>query len=97
MISSLVPKWNIGWLDHVQVLIKQALLGEFIYNDHVMSRRHFCRTPFQLLAFSPSMLSLAIFTKPWMEMVCYRCHIVVRLSSQPSSTLYTVTSSAVLC
>lgn len=74
------PNWNIGWLDHVQVLIKRALLCEFIYNDHVMSRRHFCRTPFQPLAFSSSMLSLAIFTKPWMEMVWYRCHTVVMMA-----------------
>lgn len=80
VISSLVPNWNIGWLDHVQVLIKRALLCEFTYNDHVMSRRHFCRTPFQPLAFSSSMLSLAIFTKPWMEMVWYRCHTVVMMA-----------------
>lgn len=39
----------------------------------------------------------ARFTKPWMQMVCYRCHIAVRLSSQPSFTLYTVTSSEALC
>lgn len=97
VISSLVPNWNIGWLDNVQVLTKQSLLCEFIYNDHVMSRRHFCRTPFQPLAFSLSTLFFARFTKPWMEMVSYRCHIAVRLSSQPSFTLYTMTSSEVLC
>lgn len=87
VISSLVPNWNIGWLDHVQVLTKQSLLCEFIYNDHVMSRIQFWRTPFQPLAFSPSTLFFARFTKPRMEM-CYRCRTAVRLSSQPSCTLY---------